>query len=68
MSVIPRKTYDDIRCNIDWAEDNPKIILTFSSDIHPEHITEISRVIEKTITKWLNCKSCIQEECEKKLN
>ena len=59
----------DIRCNLDWTGKNPKLIFTFSQDIHPENIIELSRVIELTIQKKINCMVCSTSDfCDKKIN
>jgi len=59
----------DIRCNLDWTEDSPKLIFTFSPDIHPDNVLEISKVIEKTIMKKIDCMLCQNPiECDKKFN
>ena len=59
----------DIRCNLDWTEDSPKLIITFSPDIDTKLVMDIADIIEKTIMKKLNCIACsIEEICDKKLN
>lgn len=58
----------DIRCHLDWTEDRPNLILSFPEDMDTKLIMELSIIIEKTTMKWINCKSCEQDECEKKLN
>ena len=59
----------DIRCNLDWTEDSPKLIITFSQDIDTNLVVDISNIVEKTITKKLSCVACkISEICDKKLN
>lgn len=58
----------DIRCNIDWTEDSPKLIITFSQDIDTKLVMDIADIIEKTVMKKLNCVACANEICDKKLN
>ena len=59
----------DIRCNLDWTEDSPKLIITFSQDIDTKLVMDIADIIEKTINKKLNCVACqVSEVCDKKLN
>ena len=59
----------DIRCNLDWTEDSPKLIITFSPDIDTKLVMDISDIVEKTIVKKLSCIACgVSEICDKKLN
>jgi hypothetical protein len=56
---------DDIRCILSWVDETPKLIIEFSGHIHPDNVREMANVIEKTISKWINCKSCEMDYCDK---
>lgn len=58
----------DIRCNIDWTEDSPKLIITFSPDIDTKLVMDISDIIENTVVKKFSCMICDNEICDKKMN
>ena len=61
---------NDIVCSLQWGDvkQNPRLVIEFSSNIHPDNVLQLCGVLEKTATKWINCKVCVQEECEKKYN
>ena len=60
---------EEVRCNLDWKEDSPKLIFTFSPTVHPETVIELSRLIEKTLEKALSCQTCSNTStCDHKIN